>query len=112
MIYYGEFLLYNEFEELLVLLQELGQDLSDISVQADGAILEHDRAGGFAKVQTGVGGAGVLRRQLPEGVFDDDGGVVAHAQLQIQDPAAVGAEEILIPFRRPAPALVLHEFII
>ena len=71
------------------------QNLSNICIDAD------------------VGGVRVLGCHLPEGVLDDDRGIIANAQLQKEDfPACTGTEKILIPLRCPAPALVFHKFII
>ena len=64
-------------------------------------------------IDAGVGSVRVLRGHLPEGVLDDNGGVVAHAKFQKENLLPVtSAEEILIPLCCSVPALVLHKGII
>lgn len=59
---------------------KLFQHFSDISVNADGLPLDFFRGEGFAEVDAGVAGIGPAAGHVPEGVFDDAGGVmfIAH----------------------------------
>ena len=89
------------------------QNLSNICIDADGLPLNFLRANRLPLVDADVGGVRVPGCHLPEGVLDDDRGIIANAQLQKEDfPACTGTEKILIPLRRPVPALVFHKFII
>ena len=82
-------------------------------MDADGLPLNFLRASRLPLVDADIGGVGVLGCHLPEGVFDDDRRIVPNAQFQKEDfPACTGTEKILIPLRRPVPALVLHKCII
>ena len=55
------------------------QNLSNICIDADGLPLNFLRANRLPLVDTSVGGVRVLSCHLPEGVLDDDGGVIANA---------------------------------
>lgn len=61
-------------------LLELSEDMVDVAVKADGPAADLLGAEGLAVVDTAVEGTGVLGGHLPEGIFDDDGGVmfIAH----------------------------------
>ena len=64
-------------------------------------------------VDTGVSGVRVLRRHLPEGVLDDDRGIIANAQLQKENFSAfTGTKKIFISFRCSVPALVLDKLVV
>ena len=92
---------------------QVGQGLLDVRVDADGLRFDLPGAGGFAGVDAGVGRRRVAGGHALEGVFDDGRGVVAHAQLQEQDPPApTGPQKCLVPLRRLAPARVLHKFVV
>lgn len=56
------------------------QHVADVPADADGLALDLAGAGGLAAVDAGIGGLRVLEGHLPEGVFDDDRGVmfIAH----------------------------------
>ena len=64
------------------LASDLTQHIPDIRVKADRLLFDVPGTEGIAKIDTDVGGLGIFRRHLPEGIFDDDRGVVAHPQLQ------------------------------
>ena len=55
------------------------QHLVDVGIDTDGLPPDLLRTNCLPLVDTGVGGVRILRRHLPEGIFDDDGGVVANA---------------------------------
>ena len=55
------------------------QNLSNICIDADGLPLNFLRANRLPLVDTSVGGVRVLGCHLPEGVFDDDRGVIPNA---------------------------------
>lgn len=74
------------------------QNLSNICIHTDRLPLDLLRANRLSLVDTGVDCVRVLRRHLPEGILDDDGGVIANAQLQKEDfLSCVSSEEIFIP---------------
>ena len=71
------------------------------------------RANCLSLIDTGVDCIRILRRHLPEWIFDDDGGIIANAQFQKENfLLCVGSEKILIPLCCPVLALVLHKRII
>ena len=72
---------------------KLFQHFSDISVNADGLPLDFFRGEGFAEVDAGVAGIGPAAGHVPEGVFDDAGGVVAGAKFQKKDFGGLVAAE-------------------
>ena len=89
------------------------QHLVDVGIDADRLPLDLLRTNCLPLVDTGVGGVRVLRRHLPEGILDDDGGVIANAQFQKENfSACTGAEKILITLRRSVPTFVLNTFIV
>ena len=55
------------------------QNLSDICIHADRLLFDLLRAGRLPLVDADVGGVRVLGCHLPEGVFDDDRGIIANA---------------------------------
>ena len=77
---------------------------SDVSVDADGLLLNLPGGGGLAQVQAGIHRPGVGGGHPPEGILDDHRGVVPHPQLQKEEllPLA-GAEEAFIPLRLGRP---------
>ena len=68
------------------------QNRPDISVDADGAIRNRRICKCFPLVDAGVCSIGILRRHLPERIFDDTGSVGTHAQFQKEDPAVPAAD--------------------
>ena len=72
---------------------KLFQHFSDISVNADGLPLDFFRGEGFAEVDAGVAGIGPAAGHVPEGIFDDAGGVVAGAKFQKEDFGGLVAAE-------------------
>ena len=58
------------------------QNLSNICIHADRLLFDLLRANRLPLVDTGVDCVWILRRHLPEGVFDDDRGVIANAQFK------------------------------
>ena len=55
------------------------QYLVDVGIYADRLLLNFLWASCLPLIDTSVGGVWVLRRHLPEGVLNDDWGVVAYA---------------------------------
>ena len=79
----------------------------------NGALGDLGRAICLRKVYAGVRRLWVLAGHLPEPVFDDAGGVTAHAQLQKQRAKSiVAAQERLASLCGQAPALVLHKGVV
>ena len=58
------------------------QNAADVRIQTDRLTFDLPQASRLALIDTCVNGVGVLRRHLPEGVFDNNRGVIAHTQLQ------------------------------
>ena len=74
------------------------QNLSDICIDADGLPLDPLGANRLPLVDAGIGGVRVFGSHLPEGILDDDRGIVANAQFQKEDFLPfTGTEKILIP---------------
>ena len=61
---------------------------SNICINADRLPIYLLRANRLPLIDTDIGGMGVLRRHLPEGVLDDDGGIIANAQFQKENFSA------------------------
>ena len=55
------------------------QNLPNICIDADGLPLNFLRANCLPLVDADVGGVWILRGHLPEGILDDDGGIIANA---------------------------------
>ena len=58
------------------------QNLSNICIDADRLPLDPLRANCLSLIDTDVGGVRVFGGHLPEGVLNDDGGVVTYAQFK------------------------------
>ena len=69
-----------------VFFLDLRQNVREVAVDADGAVLDSVRRTRFPRIQAGVYGTRVPVRHAPEGVLDDAGGAVPHTQLQKEDP--------------------------
>ena len=94
-------------------LSQIAQHFTDIGVKQDGLLFKPAHGEGFAQVEAGVGGFGILGGHTEERHFDDSGRVAADAQFQKQDAAvSVPLEKILIPPGGGIPALVLHESVV
>ena len=64
-------------------------------------------------INAGIDGILILGRHLPEGIFDDDWGIIADTQFQKENFLPIsGSEKILIPLRCSVPAFVLYKGII
>ena len=87
--------------------------LSDVAVDADGLGCDFLWREGFILIDTGIQGIRVCVGHLPEGVFDDAGGVIAHAQFKKNDfLVLLGVQEGFVAVCGGVPALVLDEFVI
>ena len=67
--------------------------LPDIAADTDGLACDFLWREGFILIDTGVQGIRVCVGHLPEGVFDDAGGVVAGAKFQKKDFGGLVAAE-------------------
>ena len=86
------------------------QNLPNICIDADGLQLNFLWANCLPLVDAGVGSVRVLRRHLPEGIFDDDWGVVANAQFQKEDALSlVTAQKFTVSLCRTVPSFVLYK---
>ena len=84
-----------------------------ICIHADRLLFNLLRAYRLTLIDTSIDGIRVLCCHLPEGVLDDNGGVVADSQLQKENPLPLaGAQKILVPLCHSVPALVLYEGIV
>ena len=92
---------------------EQTERLPDIAADTDGLACDFLWREGFILIDTGVQGIRVCVGHLPEGVFDDAGGVIAHAQFKKNDfLVLLGVQEGFVAVCGGVPALVLDEFVI
>ena len=67
----------------------------------------------MAVIDGDVGGLGIFEGHLPEGVFDDAGGIAADAELEEeQGLVQMGAEEFLVAGMGGVPASVFDEGVV
>ena len=86
------------------------QDLADIPFDTDRPPSDLRRTIGPRQVDAGVDRLRILVSHFPEGIFDDDRGIAAHAQFQKEDAQTLMAfEEILVAPGGFMPAFVFHE---
>ena len=62
-------------------LLDLRQHLTNIPVDADALLSDLIRRIGFTEIQAGIYCFGILCCHLPEGIFDYNGCIIAHAKL-------------------------------
>lgn len=92
---------------------EQTERLPDIAADTDGLACDFLWREGFILIDTGVQGIRVCVGHLPEGVFDDAGGVIAHAQFKKNDfLVLLGVQEGFVAVCGGVSALVLDEFVI
>ena len=89
---------------------DLRQNVREVAVDADGAVLDSVRRTRVPRIQAGVYGTRVPVRHAPEGVLDDAWGVCANTNLQVEHlVVGVLAYEGVIAAGGCVPAFVLHK---
>ena len=80
---FGTLIIYFSFHfRMHTVSSELSKNFSDIPVNADRLLFNLSRADGLPPVDADVGGFGVSRCHLPEGIFNNSRGVISHAEFQ------------------------------
>lgn len=89
------------------------QNFPHIPINTNRPLLNLLRAHRLSPIDAGVNGVRICVCHLPEGVLDDNRGIIAHAQFEEQNflsPAR--AEKMIIPLGGGVPAIVLYKGIV